>query len=224
MGAFIDDEHPVLSCLLWISLLATIAFMFRELLVFGPALATTIGHAISTTAVSVIKAFELLGAEVGAAAAGGLIAAAGVPVGVVVVYKFLVKTEEKRKAWIVAIGLFLNPIFVDFFRDELPGRWLGKEGGGIPGARIAISIVFATLFMIASALYDRSNWLSRWVAGALYLTPAFTMIGYLVRFEHPAGVVPFLLHLGVVEKLGLVGLVLTALFGIYLSRTHSVEA
>jgi hypothetical protein len=223
VGTFIDDEHPVLSCLLWISLLATIAFMFRELLVFGPVLATALGHAISTTAVSVIKAFALLGAEVGAAAAGGLIAAAGVPVGVVVVYKFLVKTEEKRKAWIVAIGLFLNPIFVDFFRDELPERWLGKEGGGIPGARIAISIVFATVFMIASALYDRSNWLTRWVAGALYLTPAFIMIGYLVRFEHPAGVVPFLLHLGVVEKLGLAGLILTALFGIYLSRTHSVE-
>jgi hypothetical protein len=224
VGAFIDDEHPVLSCVLWVSLLATIAFIFRELLVFGPALATAIGHAISTTAVNVIRAFGLLGAEVGAAAAGSLVAAAGVPIGVVVVYKFLVKTEERRKAWIVAIGLFLNPVFVDFFRDELPERWLGKEDGGVPGARIAISIVFATVFMIASALYDKSSWLSRWVAGALYLTPAFIMIGYLVRFEHPAGVVPFLSHLGLVESMGLVGLVVTALFGIYLSRTHSAEA
>lgn len=223
MKGILDDEHPVLSCVLLIALLATIAFVVRELLIYGPALVIALARAVSSTAVNIIQAFGLLGGEIGAAAAGGLVAAAGVPVGIIVVYKFLVKTEEKRKAWIVAIGLFLNPIFVDFFRDELPERWLGKEGTGLPGFRIAISIVFATMFMIATALYDKSNRSGKLIANALYLTPSFIVIGYVIRYERPKGVIQFFSHLGAIEVLGLLGLVLTSLFGIYLSRTHPAE-
>jgi hypothetical protein len=224
MGNFIDDKHPVVSCVLWIALLATIAFIFRELFYYGPVLLSALGHAVSLTATDIIKAFGLLGVEVGAATAGGLIAAAGVPVGVIVVYKFLVKTEEKRKAWLVAIGIFLYPIFVDFFRDELPPIWFGKgEGGASSGVRIAISIAFATLFTIATALHDKSNRWSKVFSVILYLMPAFIMIGYLVRYEHPTDVISFLSHLRVVEMIGLAGVILTALFGIYLSRTYSSE-
>src|SRR5580700_708020 len=169
MGDFIDDKHPVLSSVLWIALLATIAFIFRELFYYGPVLLSALGHAVSLTATDIIKAFGLLGVEVGAATAGSLIAAAGVPVGVIVVYKFLVKTEEKRKAWLVAIGIFLYPIFVDFFRDEPQPIWFGKgEGGATSGVRIAISIVFAALFMIATALHDKSNRWSRVFSVILY--------------------------------------------------------
>ncbi len=224
MGDFIDDRHPVVSCVLWIALLATIAFILRELLYYGPALVSALGHAISITATGIIKAFGLLGVEVGAAAAGGIVAAAGVPVGVIVVYKFLVKTEEKRKAWLVAIGIFLYPIFVDFFRDELPRMWGREEGSASSAVRIAISIVFATLFMIATALHDESNQWSKVFSVILYLMPAFIMIGYLVRHEHPTDVISFLAHLRLVEMIGLMGVVLTALFGIHLSRTHSPEA
>jgi hypothetical protein len=76
---------------------------------------------------------------------------------------------------------------VDFFKDELPKMWLGREEGG-------------------------------------WAVPLFIIIGYLVRYQHPTGVIPFLSNLGMVEKLGLAGLILTALFGMYLSRTNSVEA
>lgn len=55
------------------------------------------------------------------------------------------------------------------------------------------------------------------------MMPLFIMIGYLVRYQHPTGVIPFISNLGLVEKLGLTGLILTALFGMYLSRTASAE-
>jgi len=211
MGDFIDDRHPVVSCVLWIALLATIAFIFRELFYYGPVLLSALGHTMTLTATDIIKAFGLLGAEVGAATAGSIIAAAGVPVGVIVVYKFLVKTEEKRKAWLVAIGIFLYPIFVDIFRDELPPIWFGKgEGSASSGVRIAISIVFATLFMITMALHDKSNRWSKVLSVILYLMPAFILIGYLVRYEHPINVISFLSHLRVVEMIGLAGVILTA--------------
>jgi len=58
----------------------------------------------------------------------------------------------------------------------------------------------------------------------LYLMPALIMIGYLVRYEHPADVISFLSQLRFVEIIGLTGVILTALFGIYLSRTYSSEA
>jgi hypothetical protein len=223
MGDLINDEYPVLSCVLWIAFLAAIAFIIRELLFYGLPLVSAMGHAGFILAPEIIKAFLQLGIEGGAAVAGSLIAAAGVPFGVIVIYKFIAKTEEKRKAWIVAIGIFLYPIFVDFFKDELPKMWWGREGGGW-AVKIAISIVFATIFMVATKLYNKSNWLSKLVAGALYSMPLFIMIGYLVRYQHPTGVIPFLSNLGMVEKLGLAGLILTALFGMYLSRTNSVEA
>jgi len=54
--------------------------------------------------------------------------------------------------------------------------------------------------------------------------PALIMIGYLVRYEHPADVISFLSQLRFVEIIGLTGVILTALFGIYLSRTYSSEA
>jgi hypothetical protein len=125
MRDLLDDEHPVLSCVLWIALLATIAFSIRELLLYGPLLVSALGHAVSNLVTEIIRAFALLGVEVGGAVAGSLIAAAGIPFGVIVIYKFIAKTEEKRRAWIVAIGIFLYPIFVDFFKDEF--RKYGRD-------------------------------------------------------------------------------------------------
>jgi hypothetical protein len=77
--------------------------------------------------------------------------------------------------------------------------------------------------MVATKLYNHSNRVSKLVAGTLYVMPLFIMIGYLVRYQHPTGVIPFISNLGLVEKLGLTGLILTALFGMYLSRTASAE-
>jgi len=90
-------------------------------------------------------------------------------------------------------------------------------------ADFSMGLVFATLFMIASVLYDKES--AEHVGSALYLIPTFIMIGYLVRYERPPpGVIPFLFHFGVVEKLGLARLIFTARLGIYLSRARPIEA
>jgi hypothetical protein len=64
--------------------------------------------------------------------------------------------------------------------------------------------------MITMALHDKSNRWSKVLSVILYLMPAFILIGYLVRYEHPINVISFLSHLRVVEMIGLAGVILTA--------------
>lgn len=221
MGRLIDDRHPVVSFLLWLLLAAFVVACFREVGVYGPTLIDHSGHAISLILNGAIEGFSHLASAVGVEFAQGIVAAIGVPIGVVAIvtiYRFAPNSKQMRRAWLVAVGFFLYPIFVDFLQDELPKSLLG----GIPGAKIAIAIVFATIFLAATVLYEKSTGLGKWVAGALYLTPLFIMIGYLLRYESPTDIRSFFSHLSAAQGLGLCGLMFTAGFGIYLSRTHSV--
>jgi hypothetical protein len=222
----IDDKHQFLTFLLWLLAAVTLIFALHEVGVYAPPLIDHLAKAIVFVIDGVTESFGRLAAGVGVAFAEGIAAALGVPVGVLsitILYRFTAKTEKTRRAWLVALGMFLYPVFVDFFEDALPEKLLSDGGAGIPGAKIVIAILFATIFLLATVLSEKSSRLGKFAAGALYLTPVLVMFGYLLRYQKPADIHAFFAQLTAVEWLGLFGLVLTAGFGIYLSRTESVQ-
>jgi uncharacterized membrane protein (GlpM family) len=123
------------------------------------------------------------------------------------------KAEEKPKALIIAVGLFLNPLFIDFFRDAI------KEEH--PIQQMLISACGITTFLVATLLWTKKSKLAKVAAAVLFLLPTFAIIGYVAVNAHRDWQ-EFLSELTLANKVGLAGLLVTGGLGIYLSRFYEV--
>lgn len=237
MGKLIDDKYPFLSFLFWllgaafvVALVYALGYAFHQfwspLLDHLTPLATPISQAAARSLAQLPATFAEKLAE-------GTAEAIAIPVGVVVItkiYQTAQKSEKARRAWIIAIGAFLNPIFADFLKDELPKQLLsssgeaGKEAEGLPFARIVLAILFSAIFLAATLLFEKKGRSAKILGTVLYLTPLIAAVGYLIRFYGITSFSKFLESLTPVEWIGLAGLALTAVFGIYLSRSYSPES
>lgn len=164
--------------------------------------------------------FSLVAGSVGGTAASVmLISSVAIPITVVGVYKIILKAEDKPKAMIVAVGLFLNPLFIDFFKDSIHGEH--------PIQKLLIGAFGAVTFLIASLLWsDTSSYrsktktkaqikLAKITAILLFLLPTLCMAGYIAVQGYREGFAEVRTPGNVIS---VIGLIVTAFVGIGLSR------
>ena len=165
----------------------------------------------------------LVGAVGPVAASGIILSCIVIPVTTVSIYTIFRKVKEKPKALIVAISLFLDPLFIDFFKDEI-----GKEDAL---KKLLIDAFGVVTFLAASYFWNRATGekaeekkkseriLARAAAIILFLLPTLGMIGYLAA-ETNGNWDEFITHLTPQNCVGLTGLLAVALVGIGLSRYY----
>lgn len=171
-------------------------------------------------------AIALWGAVAGSigvtAASVTLLSCVVIPVTTVSIYTIFRKVEDQPKAFITAIGLFLNPLFIDFFKDQ-------KALEDRPIQKMLIASSGAVTFLIATSLWNRAAriqakrrlraFLARLVAIALFLLPSLCMVGYVAISAHQSGT-NFTETLDTANIIGLIGLLITAGIGISFSRFY----
>ena len=166
-----------------------------------------------------------LGAE---AASVTLISSIAIPIIIVSTYTIFRKVEEKSKALIIAVALFLDPLFIDFFKDEFGKNSAGKEDAI---RKMFIDASGVVTFLAASYFWnmaDRPNKngvnksksaivFLRTTAVLLFLIPTLAMLGFVA---HEAGGhwPEFIDAFTPVKIIGLIGLLVVATVGIGLSR------
>lgn len=155
----------------------------------------------------------------GPAASVMLVSSVAIPITTVGIYKIILKAEDKPKATIVAVGLFLNPLFVDFFKDNVHGEH--------PIQKLLIGAFGAVTFLVASLLWSdtgryRSNEktkaqkkLAKVTAIVLFQLPSLCMVGYIAVQGYRS---PEEFHEAPGNIVSLIGLSATAFVGIGLSR------
>ena len=133
--------------------------------------------------------FSLLAGVIGGAAASLMVVSCiAIPITIVGVYKIVLKAEDRPKAMIVAVGLFLDPLFIDFFKDRV-----NEEH---PLQKLLIGAFGVVTFLVASLLWSdterrqslsKSNIrrrLGKVTAVVLFLLPSLCMAGYAARQWH----------------------------------------
>lgn len=158
----------------------------------------------------------------GFAASVTLLSCVVIPVTTVSIYTIFRKAEERPRAFIVALGLFLDPLFIDFFKDKI-----NEEH---PIQKMLLVAVGIVTFLVAMGLWSKAasihaqgskliKFLMRTCAVVLFLFPTLCILGYLAIWthNHPD---QFAERLTRANEIGLVGLVLTAVLGIALSRFY----
>ncbi|MBV9295034.1 MAG: hypothetical protein JO145_05630 [Acidobacteriaceae bacterium] len=167
---------------------------------------------------------KVLVAGIGAEAASiTLISSIAIPITIVSTYTIFRKVEEKSKALIVAVSLFLDPLFIDFFKDKF------GENNSLKKALIDASGVVT--FLAASYFWSRLNadeapvkkesklaiFFLRSTAIILFLIPTLAMLGFIASNAH--GDWNGFIHGFTPEAIiGLIGLIAVAAVGIGLSR------
>src|SRR5450432_2155460 len=141
---------------------------------------------VSVFWVGAISFSSALVAGIGATAASTVILTSiAIPITTVSIYVLFRTAKEKPKAWIVAVGLFLNPLFIDFFKDQLQGSAIEK---------LLISSTGVATFLVATALWNKEpsdqgngggwrGW-TRTTAILLFILPTFCMLGLVVKYAH----------------------------------------
>lgn len=158
------------------------------------------------------RLLTVLAATVGTAAAPTVIVSSVViPVTTISISYMFRNAEERPKALIVALGLFLNPLFIDFFRDAI--------NEGHPIQQMLVSACGITTFLVATLLWNKNSKLARVASAVLFLLPTFAIIGYVSVNAH-RNWQDFLSQLTLANKVGLGGLIVTGMLGIYLSRFY----
>jgi len=153
-----------------------------------------------------------IAATVGATAAPAvLVSVVVIPVTTISISYFFRKAKEKPKALIMAVGLVLNPVFIDYFRDVI------KEEN--PIQQMLVTAAGVTTFLVATMLWNKKSWLARAASVILFLLPTFAIVGY-VAINANRNWQEFISQLTFANKIGLAGLILTATLGIYLSRFY----
>jgi hypothetical protein len=166
----------------------------------------------------------LLATSIGATAASTtLLSCVVIPVTTVAIYVLFRKAEERPKAVIVAVGLFLNPLFIDFFRDKINEKytieklWVGAFG--------AVTFLGAMFFWESASELNRhhgASWkktLAQLTAIVLFLFPTLCMLGYVAAQAHERSQL-FAENFTTANIIGLIGLLLTAFVGISMSRFY----
>lgn len=146
-----------------------------------------------------------------------------IPITTISIYTIFRKAEDKPKALIVAISLFLDPLFIDFFKDEI-----GKDDAL---RKILIDAFGVVTFLGAAYFWNRATgeraseigkiWrvLARIAAILLFLLPTLGMLGYIAA-EAKGDWAEFASSFTPEKIIGLVGLLAVAVVGIGLSRYY----
>lgn len=152
-----------------------------------------------------------------------LISSITIPITIVSTYTIFRKAEEKSKALIVAVSLFLDPLFIDFFKERF------GEHQAIMTMLIDASGVVT--FLAASYFWSLSNgeelslrkrskislFFLRSTAILLFLIPTLAMLGFIGASAH--GDWSGFIHGFTPETIiGFIGLLVVAMVGIGLSR------
>ncbi|HEY1903076.1 MAG TPA: hypothetical protein VGG56_11620 [Terracidiphilus sp.] len=152
-----------------------------------------------------------------------LISTVAIPVTIVSTYTIFRKAKEKSKALIVAVSLFLDPLFIDFFKDAYGEHDALKK--------ILIDASGVVTFLAASYFWSLSNveekpgvkrstrsiFCLRGGAIILFLIPSLAMLGFIAH-KAAGNWSAFLQAFTPEEIIGLAGLLVVATVGIVLSR------
>jgi len=165
----------------------------------------------------------LVGAIGPVAASVTILSCIVIPITTISIYTIFRKVDDKPKALIVAISLFLDPLFIDFFKDEI-----GKEDAL---RKLLIDAFGVVTFLAASYFWNRAVGekaeekkrsgpiLARTAAIILFLLPTLGMVGYIAA-EANGNWEEFMTHLTPQNVVGLTGLLAVAMVGIGLSRYY----
>jgi hypothetical protein len=218
-------ERPPAIVSLVAAILALIGYIAHEVIVYGQSiLAYGLEPCISAFWTGATHFAEVLAAGIGAEETSvTLISCVTVPVTIVTTYTIFRKVEEKSKALIVAVSLFLDPLFIDFFKDKFGEHDALKT--------MLIDAAGVVTFLAASYFWSLSHedkktgkprskstrFFLRGNAMLLFLIPTLAMLGFLANDAHGDWV--GFLHRFTPEKIiGLIGLLVVAAVGIGLSR------
>jgi hypothetical protein len=218
------EEHPPIVPVLTICVIGVLGY---ELIIHGSEILKVLFSGMQQTShvfwEGALQLFEALTVGVGSAAASTVVLSSIViPVTAVSIYVLFRKAEDKPRAWIVALGLFLDPLFIDLLKDLI-----GKKD---PATQFAVSAFGVLTFLIACSLWNKklpttSNPKSKGYVAArvlaifLYLLPTICVVGLLTMSRQDT-VLETLKSLKEWNIIGLCGLVLTAVVGISLSRFY----
>jgi hypothetical protein len=214
-----DEYPPVVGFLIW----ALVGFLGYELIVHAKEiLFGGVVPCISAFWQGMSLFWSLVAGSIGGAAASTLLLSCiAIPIVTVAMYAFFQKVDEKPKALIMAIGLFLDPLFIDFFKDKIDG----------PIRKLLVASVGVVTFLVASSLWNKVSSRSelnvmrkrkaRAIAFILFLLPTLGMVGYVAMYAYRDSKT-FFENLTMANVIGLVGLLITAFVGISLSRFYEV--
>jgi len=152
-----------------------------------------------------------------------LLSSVVIPVTAVTIYNVSRNAKEKPKALIIAISLFLNPLFIDFFKDATD-----KEAS--PLQKLLLSAFGAVTFLVATYFWNKASsggfkkskaslYILRITAVVLFLLPMAFMAVYALYHAH-LNAKTFIGDLNVLRVAGFIGLAVTACIGIGLSRFY----
>ena len=218
-------EQPLLLTGLVIGVLVLLGYIGHELFFYGKdILASGLEPCINAFWKGADGFVATLAAGIGPEAASiTLVSCVTIPVTIVGTYTIFRKNAEKPKALIVAMSLFLDPLFIDFFKDEI-----GKDD---PLKKMFLDAFGIVTFLSASYFWSRSGTevksgrrrsrtsiiFTRAAAILLFLLPTLAISGYL--FAEVNGDWNGFLHGLTPEKMvGFMGLIAVAGVGISLSR------
>jgi hypothetical protein len=218
------DEPPIIIGA-FLAILALIGYLGRYLFLYGrDILAGGLEPCIEAFWKGAAAfAGVLVGGIGGTAASITLLSCVVIPVTTVSIYTIFRKAEDKPKALIVAISLFLDPLFIDFFKDEI-----GKDDAL---RKILIDAFGVITFLSGAYFWNRATgersretgkvWrvLARIAAVLLFLLPTLGMLGYIAA-EANGDWADFVASFSPEKIIGLVGLLAVAVVGIGLSRYY----
>lgn len=219
--AMTDEQEASIVKFALAALALLIAFLGYEFFKHQAGFFSGLDQCIISFWHGVITLWGVVAGTIGYTAASvTLLSCVVIPVTTVSVYTIFRKVEDQPKAYIVALGLFLNPLFIDFFRDKI------HEDR--PLQKLLLGAVGAVTFLIAISLWNKADMIhrknqtakalaARVIAIFLFLLPTLCMLGYVAISAHHNST-EFVTQLNVANIIGLVGLLGTAIIGISLSR------
>jgi hypothetical protein len=218
-------DHPSVVIGLIVGILVLLGYLGHELIIHTKdILANGVAPCISVFWKGALAFTAFLTVGIGATAASTVvISCVVIPVTSVTIYTIFRKNEEKSKALIVALSLFLDPLFIDFFKEEIGKDDVIKkflvDATGV--VTFLAACYFWSLATREAEPKGKPSKLSRLflpgTAILLFLTPTLAILGYVAR--EAAGDWTKFIHEFTPEKIiGLSGLVLVATIGIILSR------
>jgi hypothetical protein len=159
-------------------------------------------------------------AAIGASGAVSLGVCFSISIGTIAVAYVYRKEKEQPKFYAIALGLFLNPIFIDFFKD--------KFNDDQPIQKFLVAACGAVTFLVAMWFWTRASAkdagriariFGKTMAILLFLLPTLCMVGY-VAIQATIDSVSFREKVTLPNILGLIGLLITSITGISLSRFY----
>lgn len=157
---------------------------------------------------------------IGASGAVSLGVCLSISVGTIAVAYVYRDPKEQPKFYAIAIGLFLNPLFIDFFKD--------KFRDDEPIEKFLVAVCGAVSFLVAMWFWTKASEhhtkrvariFGKTMAVTLFLLPTLCMIGY-IAIQASINSVEFREKLTIPNILGLIGLIITSITGISLSRFY----